>query len=215
MKRHKAVKRHKEMNRHRVRLHRACGMRKQMAERRIRRTVQLLVVVCLAALPFAVVAVAQEIGTTDAPSHARLVDGGSGSTIPRPASLPTLCDGVNAAVAARSGLGELLRSRGLSDQVPHPAASRLKRLGTVRCYADNIEGKLAIVLLNQRQGSGIAITNDRSWVNELDIPLGEDSTKIVLDMVVGQSDDTTNSNSGGQSVNIDSMLQNSKEGEGQ
>jgi hypothetical protein len=177
-----------------------------------RRNLQLIVVVCLAVLPFGVVALAEEIGSSGAPSHARLIDGGSGAPIPRNASLPTLCDGINAAVSERSGLGEILRSRGLADQIPSKAASRLGRLGTVRCYADNLEGKLAIVLLNQQRGAGVAITNDRSWVDELEIPLSanSDATAVSgqrLDIVVGHGDDPS---SGVQSVSLDSLLQKSK-----
>ena len=185
------------------------GQHEGKARRWMRRTLQLVVVCCLSVLPFAVAAVAQDIGSNIAPSHARLVDGGSSGAVPRIVPLPTLCDGVNDAVAAGSGLDEVLRSRGLTDQVPHKAASRLERLGTVRCYSDNLAGKIAIVLLNQSQGSGIAISNDSSWVSELDIPPSDHGTKVIIDIV----DNTTNLE--GQSVSVDSLLAASTRGEEQ
>jgi hypothetical protein len=100
----------------------------------------------------------------------------------------------------------------LADRIPSEAATRLGRLGTVRCYADNIEGKLAVVLLNQQRGAGVAITNDRSWVDELQIPLGANSDATatsgpLLDVVVGYSDSTS---SGSQFVSLDSLLQKSQ-----
>lgn len=180
--------------------------------RRARRSLRLVVVVCLAVLSLGVVALAQTIGSSGAPNDAILIDGGYGAPIPRNASLPTLCDGINAAVSGRSGLGDILRSRGLADRVPSEMASRLGRVGTVRCYADNLEGKLAVVLLNQQRGAGVAITNDRSWIDVLDIPLSASGETITaggqrLDIVVGHRTDPS---SAAESVSLDSLLQESQ-----
>ena len=94
------------------------------------------------------------------------VDGSVGP-LPSVEPLPSLCSGVNTAVADRSGLGDVLRRRGLASHVTSEAANGLGSVGTVLCYSDDIEGSVAVVLSSSENETGIALTNDLSWLNGL------------------------------------------------
>ena len=171
------------------------------------RLVPPAIVICLGVLTVATTAIAaQLIRPNDAVIYH--VDGPSTSPVPTDAAIPSMCDGIAPAVGARTGLGTALRSKGLLDEIPAAALSRLGSLGTVHCYSDDIEGKLAVVLLNSRRGKAIVLANDQSWADGLRSSLtSEDGVSMLpsaddIDIFIGN----TSATPGLPSTHIDTIL---------
>lgn len=126
----------------------------------------LAIAVCLGILMIATVAIATQLIRSSEPVIYN-VDGPSPTPVQSDAAIPSMCDDIASAVGARTGLGETLRSKGLVDRIPADAASRLGSLGTVHCFSDDLDGRLAVVLLNSQHGKAIVLTNDKSWSDGL------------------------------------------------
>ena len=120
-------------------------------------------------------------------------------------SRPSLCGGLS--TEPGSDLGAALRVRGLADEMPVDTAAELGSIGGYYCSTDVLTGKIAIVFLGADPDKGLAVANDRAWLNSvlsdyrshLTIP-SIDQLSIVVGRV-DDSDDETN-----EHVNINSLL---------
>lgn len=171
------------------------------------RLVPPAIVVCLGVLTIATTAIAAQLIR---PNEADIynVDGPSINSVPTGAARASMCDGIAPAVGARTGLGEALRSKGLLDEIPAGALSRLGSLGTVHCYSDDLDGKVAVVLLNSSRGKAIILANDRSWADGLHSSLtNEDGVSMLpsasnMDIFIGN----TPTQSGLTATHVDTIL---------
>ena len=171
------------------------------------RLVPSAIVICLGVLTIATTAIAaQLIRPNDAVIYN--VDGPNINSVPTGAARASMCDGIAPAVGARTGLGEALESEGLLDEIPKDALSRLGNLGTVHCYSDDLNGKLAVVLLNSSRGKAIVLANDQSWADGLHSNLtNEDGVSMLpsasnIDVFIGN----TATKSGLPATHVDTIL---------
>ncbi len=172
----------------------------------MRRVLYASILMCIAMLSLAVISAANAIVGTRSVDNIQNVDGFEGSIEDHLGSLPSLCEGMSEAIESRSGLGDLLLARGLIDEIPVPAATQLGTVGTVHCYSDDIEGKIAIVLLNESRETNIVIANDRVWANSVKSMTDDFGNHIFPQR--HQFDVVSGTEASGEVINIDSIIQN-------
>ena len=153
----------------------------------MRRLRKVLGFICIAGLPFVVAAWAmaqpadRDANSLFLHSEGSVDDGSHGPVGPEtgdletetefPAHLvddlssPSLCGGLS--IEPGSDLGSALRIRGLADEIPIEMADDLGSIGGYYCSTDVLTGKVAVVFIGVNPDKGLAVANDRAWLDSV------------------------------------------------
>lgn len=196
---------------------------------------KVLGVICIAALPLVVAAWAMDqpvdrdvyrtpIVSLDA-SEGSVGDGNDAPVDPEtggletgtefPAHLvddlsrPSLCGGLS--IEPGFDLGNALRVIGLDDEIPVETADELGSIGGYYCSTDVLTGKVAVVFIGANPDKGLAVANDRAWLDSVLIDHRSYLAIPSIDqrhMIVGRADDGDDATN--ENVNINSLLKDTQ-----